>query len=252
MRPVKIGVVADVHQGPLDIRDHLKRFVRDMNSSFLPDLVVELGDLLGYPANEEELRKIDAEYAECRAPRYYVMGNHDLASVDRSRFKKVLRIEYDWTSTTVDFLHIVFLDGAWGRWGPDRGAGPSGHIPEEELDWLRRDLKRCSEKQPIIAFCHYPIRHPRVLTRNSELDNEDELMRVFEGHNLIATFGGHHHYGSYNEVGQVHHICLHSMGWWVPEKITGSYAKIIITPEKLIVEGEGSQMDYRLSIKRAE
>ena len=56
------------------------------------------------------------------------MGNHDVIIVSRSRFKEIVGIDYDWTSTTVDFLHIVFLDGAWGKWGPDRGASPSGHI----------------------------------------------------------------------------------------------------------------------------
>ncbi len=66
MKPVKIGVVADVRQGSLDIRDCMKKFVRDMNSSFHPDLVVELGDFIGYPANEEESMRIDAEYASAR------------------------------------------------------------------------------------------------------------------------------------------------------------------------------------------
>jgi len=75
-------------------------------------------------------------------------------------------------------------------------------------------------------------------------------MSILDGYNLIATFGGHHHYGGYKQVNGVHHICLYSMGWWIPEKITGSYAKITITPDRLIVDGEGSQMDYRLSLRK--
>ena len=185
----------------------------------------------------------------CIRDSYYVMGNHDVASVSRSRFKEIVGIDYDWTSTTVGFLHIVFLDGAWGKWGPDRGAGPSGRIPQEEIDWLKRDLKNLPKDQLLVAFCHYPIRYPNVFTGDGELDNEDELMSILDGHNLIATFGGHHHYGGYKQVNGVHHICLYSMGWWIPEKITGSYAKITITPDRLIVDGEGSQMDYRLSLR---
>ncbi len=75
-------------------------------------------------------------------------------------------------------------------------------------------------------------------------------MRILDGHNLIATFGGHHRYGGYKQVNGVHHIYLYSMGWWIPEKTTGSCAKITITPDRLIVDGEGSQMDYRLSLRK--
>ncbi|RLE59312.1 MAG: hypothetical protein DRN53_07275, partial [Thermoprotei archaeon] len=74
-------------------------------------------------------------------------------------------------------------------------------------------------------------------------------LEVFKGYNLIATFGGDAHYGGYREVDGIHNICLHSMGWWEWDKITGSYAKILVTLEKVLVYGEGAQPSYFLKIR---
>ena len=79
MSCIKIGAVTDVHQGPLDIRKWLKVFVEDMNEEFKPDFVVELGDFIGTRENpKEELRRINEVYVQCKAPKYYILGNHDL------------------------------------------------------------------------------------------------------------------------------------------------------------------------------
>jgi len=41
-------------------------------------------------------------------------------------------MDYDWTSITVDFLHIIFLDDAGGL--EYTTLSLLGYIPEEELD----------------------------------------------------------------------------------------------------------------------
>ena len=245
MSYVKIGVVTDVHQGPLDIRKWLDIFVKDMNNNFKPDFVVELGDFIGSRENSrEELMKINKVYTQCKAPKYYVLGNHDLESLSREQFKKILGIDYTWKSINVKFLHVIFLDAAWG---PDTNSGgPTGHIPGEELEWLQRELEKISIRKPIIVFCHYPIGIFRDAPR---IDNEDELLEIFRGYNLIATFSGDAHYGGYREMNGIHNICLHSMGWWELDKITGSYAKIIIGLGKIIVYGENAQPSYFLKSK---
>ena len=245
MNYVKIGAVTDIHQGPLDVRRWLEVFVNDMNSEFKPDFVVELGDFIGCKERAEvELRRINEVYARCITPRYYVIGNHDLEALTREEFKEIVGIDYSWKSINVKFLHVIFLDGAWG---PDTNSGgPTGHIPSEELNWLQEDLERVPTNKPIIVFCHYPIGIFREMPR---IDNEEELLEVFRGHNLIATFSGDAHYGGYRELQGVHNICLHSMGWWEWDKITGSYAKIIVTLKKVIVYGEGAQPSYFLKVK---
>ncbi|RLE73930.1 MAG: hypothetical protein DRJ56_08375 [Thermoprotei archaeon] len=243
---VKIGVVADVHQGPLDVRRWLRAFVDDMNEGFRPDFVVELGDFIGCGEGAEaELRRIDEVYSQCEAPRYYVVGNHDLQGLTREQFMRVVGVESTWSSFDVGFLHVVLLDGAWG---PDTDSGgPTGHIPSEELDWLQEDLEQVPPGRPIVAFCHYPI---KLFRDEPRIDNEDELWEVFRGHNLIATFSGDAHYGGYREVEGVHNVCLHSMGWWELDKITGSYAKIIVEPGRLVVQGVGAQPSYYLRTKK--
>ena len=245
MSYVKIGAVTDVHQGPLDVRKWLKVFVEDMNEEFKPDFVIELGDFIGTRENpKEELRRINEVYVQCKAPKYYILGNHDLEILTREEFKKIVGIDYTWKSIDVKFLHVILLDGAWG---PDiNSGGPTGHIPSEELDWLQEDLARIPMSKPIVVFCHYPIGIFRDIPR---IDNEEELLEVFKGYNLIATFSGDAHYGGYREINGIHNICLHSMGWWEWDKITGSYAKLVITLEKILVYGEGAQPSYFLKIR---
>ena len=239
---VKIGVVTDVHYGDYEVMGHMRKFVEDMNTRFFPDFVVELGDLVGHSAGEKELAEINAEYAKCHAPRYYVIGNHDLSRLSRWAFKKVVGIDYNWTFTTVGFLHVIFLDCAWGQWN-DRSSGPFGHIPREELEWLEGHLRTLPEDQPIIAFSHFPI---RVFADREwaqcMMDNEDELMGLFNGYNLLATFSGHISPGGYKEVDGVHHFCLRKM-WEF-----GSYSKITITPDRLEIEGENGQMSFSLPL----
>lgn len=240
---VKIGIVTDVHQGPLDIRPWMRKFVRDMNNSFKPDFVVELGDFIGGTENSiKDLIEINEEYSKCNSPRYYVIGNHDIQRISREQFKEIVRINYYWLYFRVKFLHVFIIDAAWG---PDlNSGGPTGHVPKEELNWLKRVLSKVPKNEPIILLCHYPI----AIFSEPTIDNEYELMNLFREHYLIATFTGNHHYGAYREVDGVHHICLHSMGWWERELITGSYAKVIISPHKLVVIGEGAQPSYWLTL----
>ena len=225
---VRIGAITDVHHGlENDMRGYMKKFVHDMNNNFFPDLVVELGDF----CDRGELENINNEFSKCNAPRYYVMGNHDIIEIGRSEFKKKVGIDYDWTSANVDFLHIIFLDGTWGA--------SLAHIPREELEWLEKDLENIPKKQPIIVFCHYPIRFYEHFGISGGLDNEDELMSMFDDYNLIATFGGHYpFYGGYKKVNGVYHIALC--------KMRASYAKITVTPTKLEINEEDARIHLHL------
>jgi len=236
MEVVRIGAITDVHHGPEnDMRGYMRKFVHDMNNNFLPDLVVELGDF----CDPGELKNINDEFSKSKAPRYYVMGNHDVTEIGRAEFKRKVGIDYDWTSVNIGFLHIIFLDGTWGE--------SHAHIPREELEWLERDLGDIPETQPIIVFCHYPIRFYEHFAISGGLDNEDELMSIFDGYNLIATFGGHYpYYRGYAEVNGVYHIALC--------KMRASYVKITVTPTKLEVdEGDaGIYYHFNLNTKLSE
>jgi len=240
---VKIGAVADFHQEPLDFTKEIRYFVDDMNNRFFPNFVVVLGDLVGGKAYGRGLRKIASEFAKCYAPCYYVIGNHDLETTTRPEFKKRVGIDYDWTSITVDFLHVIFLDSSWGPRGPS--GGPTGHIPQEELEWLKEDLSKISSHQPIVVFSHFPIR-----VGESRIDNEDTLMNIFKDYNLIATFSGHCHPGAYQKGSSdgIHHFILHRMGHWVPGNINGSYAKITISPNLIKIKGECLQMSTEVPV----
>jgi len=238
MKQVKIGVVTDVHHNSIknDMKKQMEKFVNAMNNHFSPDLVVELGDF----CDHGELEEIDAIYSKCDAPRYYVMGNHDIPEIGRSEFKKTVGISYDWTSITVKFLHIVFLDATWGNIIPP-GRCPTGHIPKEELEWLEEDLINLPRDQPIVAFCHYPIRLYRIFGIKGGIDNEEELMSVFDGYNLVATFGGHYPgYGGYREINGVHHFALCNM--------RAGYTEITITPYSLEINEEGPSIHFFLPL----
>lgn len=244
---VKIGVIADIHQEPLDFTEEMRCFVDDMNNRFFPDFVVACGDLVGGKAYGKGLRKVASKFARCNAPHYYIIGNHDLETTTRSDFKNRVGMDYDWKSINMNFLHVIFLDSSWGPRGPS--GGPSGHIPPEELEWLEQDLNKVSSRQPIVIFTHFPIR-----VGADRIDNENALMDIFKDYNLIATFSGHFHLGAYqkSDPNGIHHFVLHRMGHWVTGNTNGSYAKIVITPDKIDIKGEVLQISAALPILSPE
>ena len=271
---MKFGVVTDVHHAThgRDLRSQMRAFVDDMNRSFRPDFVIELGDFYGGAnSTEDDLSQINGIFRSCDAPAYYVLGNLDSWSDGgKQGFKETVGIDYSWLSFDVGDLHLVILDGAWlgeevpispehpGQeqkppirlrladgdrlTGPDDPIGHVGHIPNHQLRWLEEDLAATGKKT--VVFCHYPI---YIGPHWARLDNEAKVVEVFEkSGKVIAVFTGHFPRCHYKQEKGISYFIMKGMGQDC-ERL-GSYAKVSITEDKLKIVGEVEQVSYEIEL----
>ncbi|KYH42372.1 MAG: alkaline phosphatase [Candidatus Bathyarchaeota archaeon B63] len=271
---IKFGVVTDVHHADKgqDLTNYMMAFVKDMNQNFHPDFVIELGDFYGgVSATKEDLRHIDRIFKGCEAPTYYVFGNVDSWSDGgKEGFKETVGIDYTWYSFDMRGFHFILLDGAWTEEGksispdnhgeaqvppvylrladgdrfttPDDPIGHVGHIPNQDIQRLKEDLAATQKRS--IVFCHYPI---NLGPHWARLDNEAEIVEIFEkSEKVIAVFAGHHPLCRYKEDNGIHYFTLQGMGQNCER--FGSYAKVVITENKIIINGEAEQTSYDISL----
>lgn len=271
---VKFGVITDVHHATKgqDLTKYMETFVNDVNQNFHPNFVIELGDFYGgASATKEDLRRIDRIFKRCRCPTYYVFGNVDSWSDGgKQGFKEVVGINYTWHSFDVRGFHFILLDGAWTEEGkpispdnhgeaqvppvylrladgdrfttPNDPIGHVGHIPSQDVQRLKEDLAATRKKS--IVFCHYPINLGPYWAR---LDNEREIVETFrKSGKVIAVFAGHHPRSRYKEENGIHYFTIQGMGQDC-EKF-GSYAKVVIMEDRVIVKGEVEQVSYEISL----
>lgn len=276
LQKVKFGLVTDVHHGThgQDLRTEMKAFIEDMNKNFHPNFVIELGDFYGGSGTtKKHLKEINDIFNLCKAPTYYVLGNVDSwSNGGKEGFMEVVGINYTRLSFDVGNFHFVILDGAWisdqtpispEHHGeelksplnlrliegevflkPEDPIGHVGHIPNRDIEWLKKDLAMTQKKT--IIFCHYPICVGPYWAR---LDNEVEVIKVLEESNkVIAVFTGHYPSCNYRERNGIHYFIMKGMGQNCNR--LGSYARIILTESVLKIVGEIEQEHYIIKLKK--
>jgi predicted phosphodiesterase len=130
-------------------------------ASLRPDIIVSLGDVVGYGANPRECVEAVEEYAHIR-----VGGNHDLAAIgleDSDTFNPTARRAILWTARTLTPRHRDLLE----RYDPVRryGACIFAHgSPVSPLDFeyvysvsqAKTIFKQCAETFIFIGHTHVP------------------------------------------------------------------------------------------------
>lgn len=126
-----------------------------------PDIVVSLGDVVGYGANPCECIETVQEFAHIR-----VSGNHDLAAVgleDSDTFNQTAKRAIVWTTETLEPLHRDMLE----RYDPVRRYGGcifAHGSPVSPLDFeyiytvgqAKDVFAQCGEKFIFIGHTHVP------------------------------------------------------------------------------------------------
>ena len=220
----RCGVVTDTHyadrepKGTRYYRQSLKKLqecIDKMNTQDL-EFLIELGDFKDERETRLEsetldfLREIESVFAGYRGHRYHVLGNHDLDSISKAQFQQVVNNtgippEKTWYSFDRGNLHCVVLDANFRNDGVPYDHGNFSwrdpNIPQEQLEWLRKDLG--STRKPILIFCH------QLLTgvAPSSVINAGEVRAVLEdyGHKVLAAFHGHKHEGDHQEINGIHY-----------------------------------------------
>jgi 3',5'-cyclic-AMP phosphodiesterase len=220
-------LLTDVHFGPrayyggklrklTDMADELTTaFVKRMNESERPDLVVNLGDVI-----EDENRERDLEQygrfleilSGLASPVAHVAGNHDrinLSDADLlSLWGRSGRLHYSFDLGGFHFLVIETIEIK------DRAV----HLPEDETDFVERDL--ASTTLPTLVLMHHPA-SDQLLEGNRwferaphlcRIAERKQLRRAFEASGKVrAVFNGHVHWNHFDVIGGIPYFTLQSL-----------------------------------------
>ncbi len=240
--PRYLGSVKDAHP--------LKLFVQQM-AQFQPTLIIHEGDVIegtDDPAivGQMGLDLVQAELEKIGVPVYWIVGNHDLRSVDKRQFtetldftQRIARMQAKGVDQVIDQgdYRLILLDANYYPDGREVVPGGKRHIPgylhPATLAWLERQLD--TDKR-VYVFMHQgaffdPVRQGEtadvdaMIARTKDPKIRKKLLRqknrnkapitnaaafraLLEKYNVDAFINGHLEVARYDEIGGVRYYSL--------------------------------------------
>lgn len=238
---IRFGVIADAH---LDVQGQngmkmskaslrcIQKTVQDLNQEGV-SFVIVAGDLLldGEKRNAEAIKdELDA----LKMPYYVVAGNHDYMPLDpdkrREGFDYISIHEFInffqghgyntsgkryYAQEIVPGFRVIGLDACLpevkGKWG--------GVLPQEQLDWLDKQLNSHADALNLIVMHHNAVRWtadevPGGPKQWFAIDNDQEFRKLMSKHAPAApvVLSGHRHLGlHFSKINDVYYFALPSV-----------------------------------------
>lgn len=247
-----IGFITDTHvaselnsQGTRKLGDNFVKdinyFVEKMNNEVVPDLMIVNGDVIegtnvSSAIGTKELQLTKEIFSRSKIPTYWVLGNHDLRSVDKQQWKKALGIDYTRKAFDIRGYRVIILDSNYTKSGEDVKPGQGytrGKVGEGEIKWLKSELKN-TKKRPIVFMHHPPLRDIKLKKNNGLLDDAEELRKIFAEHKVIAVFAGHIEDFYYENSKGVNYFVL--PGIHKHPKYKGTFSVVNVVGKKVSVD----------------
>ena len=189
-RPLRFGVIADVHKDIMhDADERLSAFI-DAATRELVDFIIQLGD---FCVPKDANRGFLDIWKRWQGPAYHVLGNHDTdGGYTREQAALYLGMPSTYYSFDQGDFHIVVLDG--NDRPADHVSGYPRYIDTEQQAWLREDL--ASTTHPTLVMVHQSLER----ADDGGVQNGAIIRSILEEANLaagyqkvLACFSGHHH-----------------------------------------------------------
>ena len=151
-RPLRFGVIADIHKDVMhDADERLRVFIEQMEREKV-DFILQLGDFC--VPKEENLGFLKI-WNTFKGPKYHVLGNHDTddngqGSTTRERTMAYWGMPARFYSFDRGGVHFVVLDG--NDRPADHKSGYPRFMASDQLEWLRKDL--AATKKSTFIFVH--------------------------------------------------------------------------------------------------
>ncbi len=228
---IRFGVISDIHYAnrePAGTRFYnqslgkVQEAIDRMNQEKL-DFAIELGDFKDQDAVPNEantlnyLADIELVFQKFDGPTYHVLGNHDTDGISKQQFLE--RVENTGIPRTESYysfsrkgIHFVVLDGDFTKEGKayDHGnfSWDDASIPEEEIDWLKADLKQ--NNLPVIVFIHQMLDESKDVKQ--AVQNAAEVRQILEqAGNVLCVIQGHVHEERYNLINGIHYYSVNAV-----------------------------------------
>jgi alkaline phosphatase len=255
---ISFGIVTDLHYadkpkaGSRYYRDSiakLEQCVTTLNKHELA-FTVQIGDFIDKaPDRQTELsylKTIRKTFDEYKGEKYFVLGNHDLATLSKSEFLDNCgaTIQKSFYSFDKAGFHFVVLDANFLKDGRPYDSGnynwTDTWIHAAQREWLAADLKKAADR-PTIVFVHQNLHDEK---NAHGIKNAPLTRRVLEeAENVIAVFQGHDHRGAYKRINGIHYFVLKALVEG-PTLKNNSYGVVSLDAKNRIsIDGFGRQQD---------
>ncbi len=170
-----------------------------------PEFVMTVGDMIeGYTQDTAVMVEEWEEYLTLieplTVPIHHTPGNHDITTdAMQGAFKEYIGDPYYSFNYQKKNLHIIVLDNS-------RYNTPE-EIPEEQIEWLTKDLKKHRKSAWTCVFMHKPLWFNGIAA-----GNPDMLHDIFKDNGVDAVFTGHFHTYFSGEFDGVKYTSLGSSG----------------------------------------
>jgi len=254
---ISFGIITDLHYADKEkwrnryYRDSFEKLTKCIETfnELKPSFIIELGDFID--ANEKEieigyLKKIDSVFSQFHSDRYYVLGNHDMATLSKEEFLSITGSGGKYYSFEYGSYHFVVLDGNYNRNGTDYNAGnfewTETYIHSPQQEWLKKDLKKAHDKK-VFVFVHQTLHDESSVYG---VKNASEVRSILEEEgNTRAVFQGHNHQGDYKNVNGIHYVTLQGAVEG-PGLENNRYAFVDINNDAINIKGYGKQESLEL------
>lgn len=125
---------------------------------------------------------------------WHISGNHDSTwAAQRHQIRKLYGGAF--YSFNYNGCHFIGWDSASVQ-------DPRPSFGEEELNWLREDLRGLSRETPVFLFCHHPVDSSEF----ASLYERDRLLDILRPYNLTLLLVGHGHAAQHRVVAGVDQV----------------------------------------------
>lgn len=180
IEPFNFALITDIHisSNPTSVED-LENTVNQINNTQNIDLVLVTGDITEN-GDFKSLEIAKSILDKLRIKYYIIAGNHETkwSASGCTDFAKVFG------SDRFEFEHkgIYFLGF---------NTGPiirmaDGHVPSQDIVWLKSELNKIGTEKPVILATHYPLQY-------GDVDNWYDVTDAVRKYNIRAVLGGHYH-----------------------------------------------------------
>jgi predicted phosphodiesterase len=207
--PIRFAVIGDrTGSAQHDIYEQVVSEIKALK----PDFVLTVGDMIqGYTEDSLQIKHEWDEYLAIAAafsmPIYYTPGNHDITTDAILPFYERY-IGKPYYSFNIKSVHFISLDVSRYE--------SSSQIPEQQLEWLIKDLNKNKKARHIVVFYHKPFWFDEVLE-----SKPDTLHSIFRNFGVDAVFNGHFHNYFSQKIDNILYTALGSSGGDVDPGLTG-------------------------------
>ena len=264
---MKFAIINDIHIGDYQLykgvyrkvtpyaETLLKNFVRRMNRSFLPDFVVQGGDLIEDVNHQKDIQNYKkglAILSKLKCPVYHVVGNHELRNLTIKELKGLLGYSRLFFKIDHKSFRLIFLFPR--KFYPEREI----KLSDSQLSWFKSVLHT---KKKVIIFSHHsliPINTRGNFWFDSDpratfIKNHHQFIGLISKQKVVLVFNGHLHWNRKTTRKGIPFITIQSLVENISNRIKGpptnAFALITIDKRYAHIRTEGRDgVRYRVKI----